>query len=596
MTSIRDGTRRRKTRAKSSASWRSIEETLSHLRPRKSNSQLRSIIDNLPGVVYRRVVTADGSVKYPYIDPRLRELCGKGATGKSCNKTLLHRYLHPDDRQFFKNAMDFSAKNMTPVEMDFRLDRATSSDIWLHTVSYPRELANGSIQWDGIALDVTTAKSLQTYLVNHDSLTGLPTRSFYVDWLKQMIRQAKQEQTPLIVVVLELISLENIRESSGHDIGDASIREAAARLQMATKSGDALAYVGSGCFFMALMGNLEEEDFSRPIAAIMRQFEPRFEWDGQDFPLDILMGITTTPADGGNAETLIGQATTALNKTKKTLTQSFRFYDARMTDHAVKRLSIESDLRRAVSRDEFVLHYQPQYDTQTLAIVGSEALIRWRHPDRRRLVPPGEFIPVAEETGVIMQIGEIAIRQACTQALDWQCRGVMEKPISVNLSGYQLAQKDIGDRILTTLLEIGLAPEHLKLELTESTIVRDIDATTRMMRQLGEAGVRFSVDDFGIEHSALSHLNRLPIHELKIDYSFVSRMTTDRIHAALVQAIIVMTHAMNMSVVAEGIEYHRQLTFLQAYQCDAFQGFLLSKPVTAKKFERLIKSAPHGTI
>jgi EAL domain-containing protein (putative c-di-GMP-specific phosphodiesterase class I) len=259
-----------------------------------------------------------------------------------------------------------------------------------------------------------------------------------------------------------------------------------------------------------------------------------------------------------------------------------------MTETAVRRLSVESELRKAIGNNELLLHYQPQYNTQTLEVTGSEALIRWHHPVRG-LIPPGEFIWVAEETGMIVRLGEFALRQACTQARDWQCRGVTDVPVSVNLSGWQLTEADLGASILNILSETGLAPECLKLELTESTILRDFETVTRTMRQLADAGVRFAVDDFGIEHSALSHLSRLPIETLKIDYSFISRMTNDRVLASLIQAIIMMTHAMSMTTVAEGIETRQQLTYLQAYQCDALQGFLLSKPLSSAEFEALLR-------
>jgi EAL domain-containing protein (putative c-di-GMP-specific phosphodiesterase class I) len=259
-----------------------------------------------------------------------------------------------------------------------------------------------------------------------------------------------------------------------------------------------------------------------------------------------------------------------------------------MTERAVRRLVIDSELHRAIENQELILFYQPQYDAQTLQVAGIEALARWQHPVRG-LVLPGEFIPMAEETGLIVPLGEFALREACRQARDWQSRGVTDVPVSVNLSGVQLRQNDLADRVLAILAEAGLAASQLKLELTESTIVDNAEAAARIMTQLAEAGVCFTVDDFGIEHSALSHLSRLPINALKIDHSFVSHMTTSRVHAALVQAIISMTHSMGMSVVAEGVETQAQLTYLRAYQCDVLQGFLLGRPMPAKKLEALLR-------
>ncbi len=555
---------------------------------RKSDEQLHGIVDNLPGFIFRRVLAPDGTVTYPYVSPRMRKWYGTGPTKLGRGEKSFHEYLHPDDRQRYMGAMALSAKELTPIEVEVRLDTAKSRVRWLRAVSYPQRLANGDIQWDGIALDVTKFKALETHRAYHDRLTGLPNRALFVDWLSHVLGRAKRLQAPAFVIALELVSLANMRESSGFDAGDTAIRETGKRLQKAVRVGDTIAYTGGGGFLIVLMGIGNEKDFTAPIRAIMRRFEERLELESQSFPLDIAMGISIAPDDGDEAETLIRNATTALNKARIDAARPYQFYNAQMTERAVQRLSIESELRRAIERQELVLFYQPLYHTQTLKIVGAEALIRWRHPERG-LVPPGQFISVAEETGLIVPLGEFALRDACTQAREWQLRGVTDVPISVNLSGWQLLQEKLGDSILHILSETGLAPDHLKLELTESTILHNVEATVRTMTQLAEAGVRFSVDDFGIEHSALSHLSRLPIETLKIDYSFVSQMTSDRAHAALVQAIISMTHAMTMVAVAEGVETQQQLTYLQAYQCDALQGFLFSRAVPPKKFEALLK-------
>jgi len=555
---------------------------------RGRDEELQAIVHGLPMFIFRRMIAPNGTVTYPYISPRMREWCGIGPSGKCQAMKLLDEYVHPEDRERFTSAMALSARDLTPIVVDVRLDMAKGPVRWLCTMSYPRGLASGDIQWDGIAFDITKAKAHETHLAYHDLLTGLPNRALFVDWLAHVLGRNKRTQPAAVVIALELASLADIRESSGFDAGDASIIETGKRLQGAMRGGDTIAYTDGGSFLMVLMGHGEEKDFTAPLRVIMRQFEARFNLDGQDYPLDVLMGISVAPDDGNDAETLIRNATTALNKVKEDSTRPYQFYNAQMTEIAVLRLSVESELRRAIEKSDLVLYYQPIYHTHTLDIVGAEALIRWRHPDRG-LIPPGQFIPVAEETGLIIPLGEFALRQACTQARDWRCRKVADVPISVNLSGWQLVQENLGDTILGILSETGLAPDRLKLELTESTILRNVEAATRTMRQLADAGVRFAVDDFGIEHSALSHLSRLPIETLKIDHSFISEMTNDRVHAALVQAIIFMTHAMTMNAVAEGVETQQQLTYLQAYQCDASQGFLFSKPVPAKKFEALLK-------
>lgn len=561
--------------------------------PHSNDKQLRSIVDNLPGFIFRRVLKPDHSISYSYISPRMRKWHGVVPVDSSRSDELLSEYLHPDDRRSFKDAMALSARELTPIEVEVRLDTPKSRVRWLRTVSYPRKLANGDIQWDGIALDVTKFRAFATHLAYHDLLTGLPNRALFVDWLNHVLERTKRARTPALVIALELTSLADIRESTGFDAGDACIIETGKRLQRAVQGGDTIAYTGGGSFLVYLIGAGTETDFSASLRAIIRQFKARIEVGGQDFPLNMLMGISIVPDDGDDAESHIRNATTALNKARADSARPYRFYNTQMTKSAVLRLSIESELGRAIENGDLVLYYQPMYHTQTLDIVGAEALIRWRHPERG-IVAPGEFIPVAEETGLIIPLGEFALREACRQARDWQRQGVLDVPVSVNLSGWQLLQDTLGDKILAILAETGLAPNRLKLELTESTILRNVDAATRTMTQLADAGVRFAVDDFGIEHSALSHLSRLPIETLKIDYSFISQMTNDRVHAALIQAIILMAHTMAMNAVAEGVETQQQLTYLQAYQCDALQGFLFSKPIAAKPFEAFVARRSRG--
>lgn len=542
----------------------------------------------MPGFVFRRVMAPDGTVTYPYLSSRMRKWRGGGPAKDAQRRKLFPDYLHPEDRHFFVDGMALSARELSSFEAAVRFGNAKDQPKWLRIVSYPRKLASGSIQWDCIALDIAEAKAWEAHLSYHDTLTGLPNRTLFVNWLSHALSRSEQLEPPVYVIALELTSLADIRESSGFEVGDACIRETAERLQRAVRFADTIAYIGGGGFLIVSTQVDKERDFTAPLRAIARQFEARFDFAGQDFPLSIAMGISVVPDDGGRTEALVGGATTALNSAKEDSISPCHFYNPEMTERAVRRLIINSELRRALENQELVLFYQPQYDSQTLQVVGIEALIRWQHPVRG-LVLPGEFISVAEETGLIVPLGEFALREACRQARDWQRRDVTDVPVAVNLSGVQLRQSDLAERILSILSESGLAPSQLKLELTESTIVDNADVAARTMTQLADAGIAFSVDDFGIEHSALSHLSRLPVKTLKIDHSFVSQMTTSRVHAALVQAIISMTHSMGMSVVAEGVETQAQLTYLQAYQCDVLQGFLLGRPAPAKKLEALLR-------
>ena len=558
---------------------------------RDSEAQLRSIAENLPGAIFRHLLLPDGRQAYSYVSDGFREIYGIEPSALMRGELRLLDLMHPDDRATFEEATRRSAADLTPLEIEYRIETPKAGMRWLKSVSRPRRLKDGTTVWDGVALDITELKKLaadRDYLAYYDQLTGLPNRSLLVDRLAQALERAQRFDTTAVVVAIELTTLKDIRDGSGLIVGDLAIREMARRLPAAVRRGDTIARIGDAEFLLVLAGIAKGEDLAPTLHKIMRRCEERLLLEGKEFPFKIAMGIGVGPEDGNEPEILIRNAMTALNRVKGNPGQTVEFYSAQMTESVTRRLSIEAELRHAIEKEELLLYYQPMVATRTLKIVGAEALIRWRHP-KRGLISPGEFIPVAEATGLIVPLGEFALRSACAQMRAWQRTGVDVMPVSVNFSGWQLLQDNVGDRILAILRESGLSPECLKLELTETTILHNAEVAAHMMEQLAAEGVRFSVDDFGIEHSALSHLSRLPIETLKIDYSFVSQMTKDSAHAALVQAIITMTHAMGKRAVAEGVETMIQLTYLQAYQCDAIQGFLFGRPVPPELFLPLLR-------
>jgi len=558
---------------------------------RDSEEQLHSIAENFPGAIFRRLLRPDGSIAYAYGSDGFREIYGIEPSALVRGELRLQDLMHPDDRATFEEGVKRSAADLTPLEIEYRIETPKAGMRWLKSVSRPRRLKDGTTVWDGVALDITELKKLtadRDYLAYYDQLTGLPNRTLLVDRLSQALERTQRFDTTAVVVAIELTTLKDIRDGSGLIAGDSAIRELATRLPGVVRRGDTIARIGDAEFLLVLAGIAKGEDLAATLREIMRRCEERLLLEGKEFPLKIAMGISVGPEDGNEPEILIRNAMTALNRVKGNPRQTVEFYSAQMTESVTRRLSIEAELRHAIEEEELLLYYQPIVAARTLKIVGAEALIRWRHPERG-LISPGEFIPVAEATGLIAPLGEFALRSACTQMREWQRTGLDGVPVSVNLSGWQLLQENFADRVLAILRESGLSPECLKLELTESTILHNAEAAAHIMEQLAAEGVRFSVDDFGIEHSALSHLSRLPIETLKIDYSFVSQMTKDTAHAALVQAIVTMTHAMGKQAVAEGVETMVQLTYLQAYQCDGVQGFLFSRPVPAEAFLPLLQ-------
>lgn len=456
-----------------------------------------------------------------------------------------------------------------------------------------RRMRNGGTA--GLRMDITalkTAEAERDYLSYHDAVTGLPNQTLFTDRLAQALVQMHRSGEAVAVFGIELTSLADIRVSQGLEAGEAALHETGQRLLAALEPGDSVAHVGNGRYLAFSSGTGCEAKLAATLGRALLAAEGAFEFKDADVPLRIAIGVSVAPSDGEEPDSLIRAATTALSEVRANPLRRYQFYRAEMTRAAVFRWNMEADLRRAIEKKEFLLHYQPQLDTRSYRITGVEALLRWAHPEHG-MISPGQFIPVAEETGLIVPLGEYALRLACTQASVWRDRHGAAVPVAVNLSAVQLAEAGLEDSVTAILRETGLAPAMLKLELTESAILSDAAAATRTMQRLAAGGIRFALDDFGMEHSSLSYLSRLPIDTLKVDYAFVSKMTEDRAHAALVQAIIAMTHSLGMVAIAEGVERPDQLFYLQAYGCDALQGFLFSRPLP---IEELLQVVAAGTI
>ncbi len=452
-----------------------------------------------------------------------------------------------------------------------------------------RRMSNGGIA--GLKMDITALKKAEAqrdHLADHDATTGLPNLSRFTERLVDAIGQLDRSGSAIAVACLELTSLQHIRDSHGLDAGDLAIREAACRLDAATAANEVVSHIGGGQFLLLRADLPDKSAVMHSAETLLAPFAESFQIDGVEVPLRAAVGISTAPGDADDAEALIRNATTAMHRAKRSPGGSYRFYNAEMTDAAVSRASLEADLRHAINRDELFLVYQPQVSAHGYKLVGAEALARWRHPTRG-VIAPGEFIPIAEECGLIGAIGEHVLKMACRQARAWRDRG-SRIPVSVNLSAVQLAERELDRRIASIVAEAGLTPDAIVLELTESAIVRDAAAAARAMQRLAADGMRFALDDFGMQHSALSHLSDLPFDTLKIDRAFVTRMTESRGHAALFQAIVAMIHSLGMTAVAEGVEQPSQLIYLQAYGCDTLQGFLFSRPLPAHEFEPYLSS------
>jgi len=424
------------------------------------------------------------------------------------------------------------------------------------------------------------------YQANYDALTGLPNRNLLHDRLKQSVF-AQRFVRSIGVVFLDIDHFKFVNDSLGHNAGDKLLQRVAERLLESVRDGDTVARLGGDEFILILNDQTGQEIIYRAMQRIITRVAEPIEIDGQELLVTASAGISLYPQDGPDVETLLKNADAAMYRAKEKGRNNFQFYTAEMNRQVNERLKMETSLRRALERREFELYYQPRICVTSGALVGCEALLRWQHPELG-LTLPERFIGLAEETGLIVPIGEWVIRSACAQARAWQKQGRPPVTVSVNLSMRQFKQEGLAAVVDEALHQSGLAPRNLEMELTESLVMQDTEAAIRVLERLREIGVELSVDDFGTGHSSLAYLTRLPISALKIDQSFVQavRGTGQSDEGIVAQAIISLAHNLKLKVVGEGVETNAQFEFLRKHSCDEVQGYHFGRPMPAAEFER----------
>jgi diguanylate cyclase (GGDEF)-like protein/PAS domain S-box-containing protein len=440
--------------------------------------------------------------------------------------------------------------------------------------------------------DITERRSFEeklTYLAQNDALTGLPNRALLLDRLGQAITRATRKATLVGVMLVDLDRFKEINDSLGHSAGDAVLKEVAGRIRRALRDSDTVARLGGDEFCVVLEDCESHEKLAVAAAKLRHVLDDPIASEDREMFTAASIGLAVYPHDGDSVEDLIKHADIAMYDAKREGGNAYRFYSRESHSEPANQIGLGTALRRAVDRNELVVHYQPQIDIESGRPVGVEALLHWKHPELGML-PPKQFIHIAEDTGLIVPIGEWVLKTACAEAKAWQQAGLPQLSVAVNLSARQFRDAQLAGKVAATLAATGLSPRFLELEITESVIMSETGHTINVLTQLAHLGVRVSIDDFGTGYSSLAYLKRFPVHKLKIDRTFVRDIHSDRDDAAIVQAIITLAKTLNLGVVAEGVETSEQLAFLANLGCDQYQGFYFSSALPPKELIELLRS------
>jgi diguanylate cyclase (GGDEF)-like protein/PAS domain S-box-containing protein len=524
----------------------------------------------------------------------LSVLFGGRATDPMSHYRVFHQRLHPDDRDLLEATLRHAIRRGTDFQVDYRVVWPDGSTHWLTNRGQIHRDADGRAQRViGVAMDITDRKLAEqriAHMAHHDALTGLPNRVLLRDRIQQAIAHAHREGTQLAVLFLDLDRFKTINDSLGHQLGDRLLQSVASRILVCVREGDTVARVGGDEFVIVIPDISSAADASGVGAKILEVLASAFHLGGHDLHVSGSVGISLYPGDGVEAETLMRNADTAMYHAKDSGRGKLQFFTQHMNVAAQQRLTLENALRRALETREFELHYQPLFDLRDRTVTGFEALLRWKGPDGE-LVPPAQFIAAAEDSGLIVPIGEWVLREALAQAKRWQgaARPVM---LSVNVSANQLSRPTFVQRLRELVREAAIDPGLLELEVTEGVIIEGAGEAREALDQVAALGIGIAIDDFGTGYSGLAYLKRLPIDTVKIDQSFVRDITIDPDDAAIVTAIVAMAASLGVDVVAEGVETPAQLEALRRLECHRAQGFLLSPPLTAESAARLVGDAP----
>jgi diguanylate cyclase (GGDEF)-like protein/PAS domain S-box-containing protein len=564
---------------------------------RESEERFRSAFDN--ATIGMGVVALDG--RWLQVNRSLCEIVGYDE--RELLESEVRRVTHRDDLVALEEQLQrFTAGSISSHQAELRYCHKSGKEVWAHLgVSLVRDGGSSPLHLIFQIQDITDRKRAEEQLLHdafHDALTGLPNRALFMDHVKMAIQRSRRSGDRLFAALfLDLDRFKIINDSLGHMVGDQLLVGIAHRLEACLRPGDTVARLGGDEFTILLEDLTTMEDATDVARRVQEAVTQPFNIGGHEVFTTASIGIALSNTGYERAEDLLRDADTAMYRAKMEGKKRHVVFDKAMHDRAMELLQTETDLRRALTRQEFFLNYQPIVNLETGRVTSFEALVRWRHPERG-LVMPGDFVPVAEETGLIVPLGLWVLNEACRQMREWQRLGLADEAVkmSVNLSGRQFSQADLIEQISSALRESGLKAANLKLEITESMVMENFDTAIDMLTQLRVLGVGLSIDDFGTGYSSLSYLHRFPIDTLKIDRSFVTQMTDNSENAEIVRTIVTLARSLDMAVVAEGVETADQLRQLGELGCDYGQGYLFSRPVGAGQAAELLTDEQFSTL
>ena len=564
---------------------------------RLSNAQRIGDMGDWEWDLHSRTITAS---------PHAWRIFGHAGESRALPPEDFFQAVHTDDLERLLHAGVRAGANGEGFAIDHRIVLADGSVRHVHQqVEIIEPLSGGTAaRLAGAVHDITRRKDAEEQILRlayYDPLTGLPNRLLFSEQLAKALAQAERQRRNVAVMFVDLDNFKRVNDTLGHKAGDELLRMASARLGGALRAHDSVARVSGeqlphsiarlgGDEFIVLLTDLQRPEDAVGVAKrVVDTLAEPLTVQGTEVFVGGSVGVAMFPEDGTDVDTLLMNADTAMYRAKSAGRGSFQFYDRSMNASALDRLRMETRLRRALERDEFVLQYQPRIDVISGRIVGAEALIRWQHPERG-LLPPADFIPLVEESGLVIPIGEWVIRAVCRQNARWRAAGLPPVPVAVNLASTHLRERSLPVLVAQALQNSDMPASSLEIEVTESILLVEPELSVSIARELAAMGVQLSIDDFGTGYSSLSYLKRLPIASLKIDRSFVRDLGSDPDDEAIVRAIIALAHSLKLKVVAEGVETQAQLDFLQSLHCDEYQGFLRSRAVNPDEFAQLLRA------